>query len=79
MARSHHPAPRFTDAWKARLRHPAVPREAIPPALKLKFDEANKDNPRFRRASSSLGSKSSLSITEWDDERKTTSAKVAPA
>ena len=46
-----HP-PRFTDEWKARLRHPRVPREALPPALKRAFDAGEVAKERFRRASS---------------------------
>ena len=43
---------RFTDKWKARLRHPGVPREALPPALKRTFDAGEVAKERFRRASS---------------------------
>ena len=43
---------RFTDEWKARLRHPGVPREALPPALKRTFDAGEVAKERFRRASS---------------------------
>jgi hypothetical protein len=43
---------RFTDEWKARLRHPGVPREALPPALKRTFDAGELAKERFRRASS---------------------------
>ena len=70
--------PRFTEAWKARLRHPSVPQEAIPPALRKQFDVQNADKRRFRRASSSLGSMS-ISVAEWDNETGVrSSAKVAP-
>ena len=69
-----------TDAWKARLRHGCVPAEAIPPSLKRKFDEANADKQRFRRASSSLSSISSMSIAKWDAAGPSTkrSAQVVP-
>ena len=50
---THSLAPRFTDKWKARLRHSSVPPEALPPALKRKFDNANENKERYRRASSS--------------------------
>ena len=43
---------RFTDKWKAGLRHPGVPREALPPALKRTFDAGDVAKQRFRRASS---------------------------
>ena len=43
---------RFTDKWKARLRHPGVPREALPPVLKRTFDAGEVAKERFRRASS---------------------------
>ena len=47
---THSLAPRFTEKWKARLRHPSVPPEALPPALKRKFDTANENKERYRRA-----------------------------
>ena len=43
-------APRFTDKWKAQLRHPSVPPEALPPALKHTFDTADANKERYRRA-----------------------------
>ena len=43
---------RFTNKWKARLRHPGVPPEALPPALKRAFDAGEVAKERFRRASS---------------------------
>ena len=43
-------SPRFTDKWKARLRHPSVSPEALPPALKHTFDTADANKERYRRA-----------------------------
>ena len=43
---------RFTEEWKARLRHPGVPCGALPPALKRTFDAGEVAKERFRRASS---------------------------
>jgi hypothetical protein len=43
-------SPRFTDKWKARLRHPSVPPEALPPVLKHTFDTADANKERYRRA-----------------------------
>jgi len=40
----------FTDKWKAQLRHPSVPPEALPPALKHTFDTADANKERYRRA-----------------------------
>ena len=75
-------APRFTNEWKARLRHPSVPPEALPPALKRAFDIANTNKERHRRASSSLIRSPSLAMADGDAERRSAgasaSAKVVP-
>ena len=73
-------APRFTGEWKARLRHPSVPPEALPPALKRKFDTANENKERYRRASSSLIRSPSLGVSDGDAGGRSAgaSAKVAP-
>ena len=39
----------FTEKWRKRVRSSA-PREALPPALKRKFDTANENKERYRRA-----------------------------
>ena len=77
---THSLAPRFTGEWKARLRHPSVPPEALPPALKRKFDTANENKERYRRASSSLIRSPSLAVSDGDAGGRSTeaSAKVAP-
>jgi hypothetical protein len=77
---THSLAPRFTEKWKARLRHPSVPPEALPPALKRKFDTANENKERYRRASSSLIRSPSLAVSDDDAGGRSTgaSAKVVP-
>ena len=55
--------PRFTEAWKTRPRHPSAPPEALPPALKRKFDAADANKQKFQRASSMARSPS---LAEWD-------------
>ena len=78
---STHPlAPRFTGEWKARLRHPSVPPGALPPALKRKFDTANENKERYRRASSSLIRSPSRAVSDGDVGGRSVgaSAKVAP-
>ena len=76
-------APRFTNEWKARLRHPSVPPEALPQALKRAFDTANTNKERHRRASgSSLIRSPSLAVADGDAEGRSASssasAKVVP-
>ena len=73
-------APRFTDEWKARLRHPSVPPELLPPALKRKFDTANENKQRYLRASSSLIRSPSLAVSDGDAGGRSAgaSAKVVP-
>ena len=61
------------DEWKARLRHPGVPREALPPALKRTFDAGEVAKERFRRASS-LGP----GLTPLGAENLGSKAKVTP-
>ena len=77
---THSLAHRFTSKWKARLRHPSVPPEALPPALKRKFDTANENKERYRRASSSLIRSPSLGVSDGDAGGRSAgaSAKVAP-
>ena len=77
---THSLAPRFTNEWKARLRHPSVPPEALPPALKRKFDTANENKERYRRASSSLIRSPSLAVSDDDAGGRSAgaSAKVVP-
>ena len=77
---THSSAPRFTDKWKARLRHPSVPPEALPPALKRKFVTADENKERYRRASSSLIRSPSLAVSDGDVGGRSAgaSAKVAP-
>ena len=77
---THSLAPRFTVEWKARLRHPSVPPEALPPALKRKFDTANENKQRYLRASSSLIRSPSLAVSDGDAGGRSAgaSAKVAP-
>ena len=78
---THSLAPRFTVEWKARLRHPSVPPEALPPALKRKFDTANENKERYLRSSSSSLSRSpSLAVSDDDAGGRSAgaSAKVAP-
>ena len=77
---THSLAPRFTAEWKARLRHPSVPPEALPPALKRKFDTANENKERYRRASSSLIRSPSLAVSDSDagGQGVGASAKVVP-
>jgi len=77
---THSLAPRFTVEWKARLRHPSVPPEAIPPALKRKFDTANENKERYRRASSSLIRSPSLAVSDGGAGGRSAgaSAKVMP-
>ena len=77
---THSLAPRFTEKWKARLRHPSMPPEALPPALKRKFDTANENKQRYLRASSSLIRSPSLAVSDGDAGGRSTgaSAKVAP-
>ena len=77
---THSLAPRFTEKWKARLRHPSVPPEALPPALRRKFDTANKNKERYRRASSSLIRVTSLAVSDDDTGGRSAgaSAKVVP-
>ena len=77
---THSLAPRFTDKLKARLRHPSVPPEALPPALKRKFDTANENKERYRRASSSLIRSPSLAVSDGDAGGRSAgaSAKVMP-
>ena len=73
---------RFTDKWKAQLRHPSVPPKALPPALKRAFDIANTNKERHRRASSFLIRSPSLAMADGDAEgrsaRASASAKVVP-
>ena len=78
---THSLAPRFTGEWKARLRHPSVPPEALPPALKRRFDTANENKQRYLRASSSLIRSPSLALSDGDAGGRRSagaSAKVAP-
>ena len=77
---THSLAPRFTGEWKARLRHPSVPPEALPPALKRRFDTANENKQRYLRASSSLIRSPSLAVSDGDAGGRSAgaSAKVAP-
>ena len=77
---THSLAPRFTNEWKARLRHPSVPPEAIPPALKRKFDTANENKESYRLASSSSIRSPSLAVSDGDAGGRSAgaSAKVAP-
>ena len=77
---THSLAPRFTEKWKARLRHPSVPPEALPPALKRKFDTANENKERYLRSSSSLSRSRSLAVSDDDAGGRSAgaSAKVAP-
>ena len=77
---THALVPRFTNEWKARLRHPSVPPEALPPALKRKFDTANENKQRYLRASSSLIRSPSLTVSDGDAGGRSagTSAKVVP-
>ena len=65
---THSLAPRFTEKWKARLRHPSVPPEALPPALKRKFDTADTNKERHRRASGSAMARRP-SLAERDDSK----------
>eukprot|EP00618_Florenciella_parvula_P016977 CAMPEP_0119473200 /NCGR_PEP_ID=MMETSP1344-20130328/4942_1 /TAXON_ID=236787 /ORGANISM="Florenciella parvula, Strain CCMP2471" /LENGTH=2127 /DNA_ID=CAMNT_0007506261 /DNA_START=134 /DNA_END=6517 /DNA_ORIENTATION=- len=69
----------FTEKWKARLRHPSVPPEALPPALRRKFDTANENKERYRRASSLIRSPS-LAVSDGDAGGRSAgaSAKVVP-
>ena len=57
-----------------------MPPEALPPALKRKFDDANANKRIYRRASSSMGPERAGSRVEWDDNagRKAAGAKVVP-
>ena len=77
---THSLAPRFTGEWKARLRHSSVPPEALPPALKRKFDTANENKVRYLRASSSLIRSPSLAVSDGDAGGRSAgaSAKVVP-
>ena len=78
---SHPLAPRFTGKWKARLRHPSVPPEALPPALKRKFETANENKERYRRASSALIRSPSLAVSDDNAGGRRSagaSAKVVP-
>lgn len=71
---------RFTDKWKNRFRHPSVPPEALPPALKRKFEQAEVDKRRYQRASSMARSPS---MAEWEGKVRGAAsasiAKVAPS
>ena len=77
---THSLTPRFTTKWKAQLRHPSVPPEALPPALKRKFDTAKENKQRYLRASSSLIRSPSLAVSDGDAGGRSAgaSAKVAP-
>ena len=69
----------FTEKWRKRIRSSA-PREALPPALKRKFDTADADKQRHRRASGSAMVRRP-SLAERDDRAghgPPASAKVAP-
>eukprot|EP00620_Florenciella_sp_RCC1587_P016113 CAMPEP_0182565024 /NCGR_PEP_ID=MMETSP1324-20130603/6843_1 /TAXON_ID=236786 /ORGANISM="Florenciella sp., Strain RCC1587" /LENGTH=179 /DNA_ID=CAMNT_0024778609 /DNA_START=41 /DNA_END=580 /DNA_ORIENTATION=- len=72
----------FTEKWKARLRHPSVPPEALPPALKRKFDTANAEKQRHLRAtdSSSFRRLPALPMSDFDAGGRGAgaSAKVVP-
>ena len=41
---------RFTEEWKARLRHRSVPPEALPPALKRMFEGKEVEKQLFKRS-----------------------------
>ena len=69
----------FTEKWRKRVRSSA-PREALPPALKRKFDTANENKQRYLRSSSSLVRSPTLAVSDDDAGGRSTgaSAKVVP-
>ena len=69
----------FTEKWRKRVSSSA-PREALPPALKRKFDTANENKERYLRSSSSLSRSRSLAVSDDDAGGRSAgaSAKVAP-
>ena len=75
---THSLALRFTDVWKARLRLPSVPPDVLPPALKRKFDTANTNKERYRRASSRLIRSPAVSDDDAGGRSAGASAKVVP-
>jgi hypothetical protein len=63
----------FNEKWRKRIQSSA-PREALPPALKRKFNTADANKRKYRRASAAMVRRSSL--VEHVSDRA--SAKIAP-